>query len=569
LFGYNAPDWRTMPDSVKEAFDPEWDRDNPDRRRTQWPDFELPAAGAPVIDLDAYHPTIQPDGWLVLDGPTYTELYRVEAAEPSSRTDFGISAKTTRTHLDASEHLSWFGLRSTVVHVESEELPMADMPTTTPVGPRTVIVEPAVTPPAPGQYLVFSGRLSGAADDADRVKEVAVVDLVTPGEGQTAIRLTKDLAHAFDPSDLTICANVAPATHGESVEREVLGGGDGTATFQRFTVRKPPLTFVPASTPSGAASTLTVRVNGVAWSETPSLFGLGPRDERFVLRIDDAQQATVVFGDGRSGSRLPTGAENVVATYRSGLGPEGNVAADALTLLQTRPLGIRGVTNPLPAEGCTAPETLDTARSNAPLTVLTLDRVVSLQDHEDFSRAFAGIAKAQATSIWTGQRWTVHVTVAGPGGAVLTRESLPMINLRAAIDGVRDPGVQLVIDAHRLRRFLVAAQVLADERREPAVVFEAVAAALRAAFAFDRREFAQPVTAAEVTAAIGRVDGVVASNLIGLCAFDPADPPAPGSAVPRLEVLGAERAALGPGGSIGAELLLIDPDRIAIEAMTP
>ena len=567
LFGHNAPDWRTMPGDVKLAFDSSWNTKDPDLRKTQWPDFELPSAGDPIVDLDAYYPKILRTSWVVLNGPTYTELYRVTDVEPSSRTDYGISAKTTRIHFDAHEHLSWFGLRSTVVHAESEELPMAELPTTAPVGGRTVIVKPAVTAPSVGQFLAFTGRPAGSPIDADRVTEVAIVELVTPGTGQTTLRLSKDLVNVFDPSDLRICANVAAATHGESVDVEVLGSGNGTATFQRFALKKPPLTFVPASTPSGAVSTLTVRVNGLAWSETPTLYGLGPHDERYVLRVDDSQRAAVIFGDGLSGSRLPTGQENVIATYRSGLGPDGNVKADALTLLQTRPLGIRGVTNPLRAEGGTAPESLDDARSNAPLTVLTLDRVVSLQDYEDFARAFAGIAKAQATSIWTGQRSTVHVTVAGPDGAVLSRESLPRTNLRAAIDQVRDPGVQLVIDSHRLRRFLVQAQVLADERRESAVVFEAVIDALRAEFAFDRRGFAQPVTSAEVFAAIQRVEGVVASNVTGLYAFDPAAPPPPNFDAPRLDVLGAERASLGPAGYAGSELLLIDPNRISVETM--
>ena len=43
--------------------------------------------------------------------------------------------------------------------------------------------------------------------------------------------------------------------------------------------------------------------------------------------------------------KLPTGAENVAAVYRSGVGLAGMVPADALSLLQTRPLGVRGVTN--------------------------------------------------------------------------------------------------------------------------------------------------------------------------------------------------------------------------------
>ena len=39
------------------------------------------------------------------------------------------------------------------------------------------------------------------------------------------------------------------------------------------------------------------------------------------------------------------------------------------------------------------PESRDQARRNAPLTVKTLDRIVSLTDFEDFARAFSGIGR--------------------------------------------------------------------------------------------------------------------------------------------------------------------------------
>ena len=71
-------------------------------------------------------------------------------------------------------------------------------------------------------------------------------------------------------------------------------------------------------------------------------------------------------------------------------------------MLLTRPLGVKGAINPMDAEGAADREALDDARQNAPLTVLTLDRAVSLKDYEDFARAFSGIAKALATWTWDG-----------------------------------------------------------------------------------------------------------------------------------------------------------------------
>lgn len=95
---------------------------------------------------------------------------------------------------------------------------------------------------------------------------------------------------------------------------------------------------------------------------------------------DDEGKCRVLFGDGVEGARLPSGNHNVRAVYRKGLGLGGNVAAGKLTTLLTRPLGLSGADNPEAASGGEDAETLDKARENAPLTVLTLDRAVSVRD---------------------------------------------------------------------------------------------------------------------------------------------------------------------------------------------
>ena len=51
---------------------------------------------------------------------------------------------------------------------------------------------------------------------------------------------------------VTINANVAPATHGDTVT-EVLGSGDAARPNQAFVLKKPPLTYTPSADPSGAA----------------------------------------------------------------------------------------------------------------------------------------------------------------------------------------------------------------------------------------------------------------------------------------------------------------------------
>lgn len=78
----------------------------------------------------------------------------------------------------------------------------------------------------------------------------------------------------------------------------------------------------------------------------------------------------------------------------------------------------------MPADGAEDPENRDMARVNAPMTVLTMDRIVSLRDYEYFARSFAGIGKARAVSLASGEVQFVHVTVAS---AISTSSMNPIL----------------------------------------------------------------------------------------------------------------------------------------------
>ena len=117
---------------------------------------------------------------------------------------------------------------------------------------------------------------------------------------------------------MTIYGNVAHATHGETVS-EVLGGGDASKRYQKLGLRQSPLTFVRnAASPTGTASTLQLRVNDLLWTEVPSFYERTPNEHVYTTRMDDDGNTVVQFGDGTHGARVPTGQENVRATYRKG-----------------------------------------------------------------------------------------------------------------------------------------------------------------------------------------------------------------------------------------------------------
>ena len=160
-----------------------------------------------------------------------------------------------------------------------------------------------------------------------------------------------------------------------------------------------------------------------------------------------------------------------------------------------------------------APETLATARTNAPQTVLTLDRIVSLQDFTDFANAFAGIGKAQAVAIRAGEQLLIHLTIADASGDAVQPGDELFLNLRDAIDGARDPSALVEVASFTPLTFRLKATVQYDSRFVETDVRAALEAALRTAFAFTVRGFGQPVTAAEIMAILHGVAGVVAVDL--------------------------------------------------------
>ncbi len=116
---------------------------------------------------------------------------------------------------------------------------------------------------------------------------------------------------------ISLLADLVPVSGGVTVAAEVLGDGDGTVLGQAFTLQHSPLVFLPAHRPGDPpVSTLSVTVNGVAWSEVPAFYRQPPDATVYLVRTLTDGSIQVCFGDGINGARLPTGAGNVVASYR-------------------------------------------------------------------------------------------------------------------------------------------------------------------------------------------------------------------------------------------------------------
>ena len=521
LFGHNAPDPRLLISTRRQE-----NRLIANGLLTSDGDWNGFAPGE-TIYLDGPYPKVISESWLVfstpeldpaqldLDGGLVALLLvltgknlvlRTKRVTFPSRTAFGLSGKVTRIEPDTKAHVgAGFPLRQTAVYVQSEELELSDAPLDEPLVGASITLDRKVPDLAAGRLLA----VSGASTTGEDVSELVTVES-SDGDPTTIQLAGAGLKHTYGRATVTIAGNVAPATHGETLE-EIAGDGDGTRTFQHFPLRQPPLTYLRAHTPQGMSSTLEVRVEGILWHEVPSLYGRGP-DERVYVTRHGEERTTVQFGDGLAGARLPTG-EPVHVRYRKGGGLEGLVRAGQLTQLLSRPLGLTGVRNPLPAEGADEAESLSDARRNAPLGIRTLDRAVSLQDYEDFARAYPGVAKALATWTWDGRRRGVFLTVAGPDGAAVESDGIVAQGLLSSLRAAGDPFVPVRVETYRRREFEVAGRVVVHPEHDPDYVLEAVREAVQLHFSFAARAFGQPVTLSEVIAAMHAVPGVVAVDI--------------------------------------------------------
>jgi hypothetical protein len=510
-----------------------------------------------VIHLDGAFDKIQGDGWVVVDTGAVDlngirQLQIVDppvliarAAKPGatlSRGAYGLSGKATRVELaDASGagDAPWLKtvaadpkagefqvIRRTVVYAQAEALELTEQPIeedicTTEQNGGWIVLDGVYTELKSGRWVIVSGEradvFDGFKNPVGGVKgtELAMISEVLhdfaskiPGDtAHTRIKLAANLKYCYARDKVTIYANVVKATHGET-RKETLGSGDGSKTLQRFALKQPPLTYVSAPTTSGVESTLKVFVNDVEWHEVETVLGQQSTARRFVTKRDDAEVTTAIFGNGKQGARLPTGAENVRAQYRQGIGKAGNVADGKITLLASRPLSVKEVINPQRATGGADAENRDQARKNAPLAVLALDRLVSTRDYADFARTFGGVGKAFSVRLSDGIRELVHVTIAGAGDAPIDESSDLLRNLRRALADFGDPAFPVRVAVRELLLLVISAGV----RLQPDYVWEKVAPKVRTkmldTLGFESRELGQDVFLSEVISAMQSVPGV-------------------------------------------------------------
>jgi hypothetical protein len=580
LFGHSA-----VPQAVSEIRRPQTEPvpavgENPPQEEVTIRYVEWTVADAhkdkSFVFLDKSYPQVEKGTPMVLRvGDREEAIWAAGVGSPVTVAEYGLSAESTRVDLPLlSDGTSiWISedfsvIRRTSVYVATNLLDLADQPidpVLRPVEGNRIELAGLFQDLEPGRWLIVDGeRVDVLPLTGVKSAELVMLSGVEHGANDSVpgdlphstLILKEPLAYEYRRDTVNIHANVAKATHGET-RVEVLGSGDGSQAFQSFELKQAPITYLAAPTAKGAEPTLSVRVNDLLWKEGSSLGALTPEDRRYVLRTSDEQKTTIIFGDGYNGARLPTGRENVKAVYRTGIGSPGNVAAGQITILSSRPLGLKGVTNPMRASGGGDRDTAEQARRNTPLALQALDRLISVPDYAFFARSFAGIGKASAALLSRDGRPAVHVTIAGAGDAPIDPPSDLYQNL---LDGLRrqgDPSMAVDLALRRARFLIVSADVLIHPDYQWEAVYAQIRKAVYDVFSFDRRDFGQPAYLSDVYRIIQQIPGVA---VVDVNVFDAVDSAAP---IPDLATLGE---SLSLRTAIGSELASVDADGTIVPA---
>jgi hypothetical protein len=205
------------------------------------------------------------------------------------------------------------------------------------------------------------------------------------------------------------------------IEAEIAGISTGLAG-QSFTARRPPiiaptldnldlLVGVEAAPGELGERARAIQYDGKPyriWREVENFTNLA--SDRFVY-VADRAMGTITFApavqmsgqDGKLEPRpealaeVPAAGREIRLWYRRGGGPEGNVAANTLTVLKDAIPGLQ-VTNRNPATGGRASETLENALMRGPQELHSLERAVTASDFELLAQRSGAVARAKAVT---------------------------------------------------------------------------------------------------------------------------------------------------------------------------
>jgi hypothetical protein len=342
--------------------------------------------------------------------------------------------------------------------------------------PANVAAPKSYSPPKTTQTAMLvdstgAGMLVGVG--ASSKPDPAVAPWTT-GLTLTPVGMSSQTISPALQAPFTLYFDLLPVTRGTLVASETLGNGDATQINQSFTLKNGPLTYL--SEGATVQAVLTVYVNGLEWTQVGSFYGQSQVATVYVVSLDTQGNATITFGDGVNGARLPTGTGNVMASYSYGAGAASPPAGRLTTILKPQP-NLAAVQNPIAVSGGADAQSAADVKQNAPASVFTFGRAVSAIDYQVIAAQAAGVSRAQ--TVWSFnsqiQRTTVTIYVAGTEPTAASSVAAQQA-AQAALAGAEDPNRPVTVLPATPRLLTISATlIVADNYVLSEVLADAIA----------------------------------------------------------------------------------------------
>ncbi len=337
---------------------------------------------------------------------------------------------------------------------------------------------------------------------------------------------------------ITVYGNLVHADQGKSQKEVILGNGDNRKVFQTFAIPKAPMTYLlyESQTPAQVPE-LQIYVDGILWQKVDIFFNSGTDDQIYVVREDNDGNSFVQFGDGKTGARLSSGKNNVVAIYRTGIGATGVLEKDATPSATGKLKKLEKVFLPGEVVGGDESETEDNAREAAPGKMQSLARLVGLADYEAEAKALPGVLKVRAD--WAapnGVPLVRIVVLTETGTAAAVKKLQDILNTYNRCRGPARFPVYVVQGNLQYIYLSVRAGYEASRRKEDIEVAINLSLGLvgeegngiladKGLFSLKQRNFGQGVHRSQIVAAIQQVEGVTWVEIDDAQALDLGMPP--------------------------------------------
>ena len=352
-----------------------------------------------------------------------------------------------------------------------------------------VVADPEVGPETqsdvlfPGEWLVFAeqirrtdpqGKTTTTTRYREAVRVVSVREEVPEGRSLTMTRVvfTPPLRRRYTLGRTVILGNCLPIAQGETMSAALPLASNGRS----IPLSRGPLTWLrDARAADGRVPQADLTVNGKAWTRVEDLRGSAPEDTVFSVETQADGTAHLVVGDGVEGA-APSATATLQATWRVGVGDDGNRASGTITLLVDSHGALEKTFNPLATSGGADAESSDLATARAQAGLGALDRAVSLADLRGLALSFDGVLRASVFRDPVRRREQLAVVVSGDDGEGLDAADLQ--DLEAFLSARVPPGTTVRVENRRAVALKAAVRLYLEPGADAVEVLRASRVAL-------------------------------------------------------------------------------------------